>query len=305
MALLSIAKAAGQESKNGLIGKFFNFLFSNRLHIVAYGPGTIAFWNQWMHVPIDFLGYVILFLVVWFGYILNMYFDVDEDIANAEVSGYRLVNHDKSAIWLAAFVGAGALMLAYWHRPSYAMFVFVSLCLGAFYSWPIQMGTRFFRLKANYFLKNAYSAFNWSVVLFALTLLYAKQAVEGSQLLLCCAICFFMTFFVELLWDVRDVEGDRQSNVNTVATRFGVRHAIGFLHLVNMIILILAYVGVFARILAPAFVLVLAHTIFAALFLRWYRDAPNKKIASHAYVVIVAIELVVISVADMAFERFV
>lgn len=78
------------------------------------------------------------------------------------------------------------------------------------------------RLKKILFVKNVVSAAAWACVpAFTPPLFYGNPIGPYN------IISFFFTFFlmmaVELVWDIRDIRGDRKAGMNTVPVKFGVR----------------------------------------------------------------------------------
>ncbi len=269
------------------------FVFSNRLHVVAMGPGIVAFWNQFLGLPLGWQPYAVIFGVVSFGYILNIFFDHHEDSHNDEVAAERVIGQDTRTRWLALFTFVGTGALAFQHNAAYGVLVLVALVGAGAYSAPLRWRGRHWRIKALPYVKNTYSAAHWSLMLLALA--YAHVWLPFSVFTwVACAICFFMNLFVEVLWDVRDAEGDRQTGVRTLSTEWGTPAARVLLHAINLAILAVVIPAVLVGMLPTAFWLVAAHTLTVAIFIEVFMRLRSKRLASHLYLIYVMVALVAI-----------
>ncbi len=152
--------------------------------------------------------------------LLNRVTDVEEDIANKIRGTERLVgkHHLVLGAWVA--IQLGSLVLGHVLHPELTPFRLIVQLIGVGYSYrivPTFGGLK--RLKDLYFFKNFMSA-----MLFVLTcLVYPLVAMDfafapgfgwGSALVL---LLFFVPFEItyEILYDMRDLEGDRLANVPT------------------------------------------------------------------------------------------
>lgn len=266
--------------------RFAHFVFANRLHVVAMGPGIVAFWNQFLGLRLSPLLYVTVFGTVWFGYLVNHYFDVNEDRVNGESGGQRWADNTQRTLWLALIVFAFTTVLALNHSFAYGCLVVGASVAAALYSTPIQLGKHTWRIKAHPHTKNLYAALHWSITLLALAYTFA-EAIPDQRTALICLICFLMNFFIELLWDVRDMQGDMLAKVHTIPTVYGLNTARVLLHLINGGNLITNFWGVYMNMLPRSFWLVGLHFVAVAVFIEVFLRLPAKRLASHLYLVYV------------------
>lgn len=275
------------------------FVFFNRLHIVAMGPGIVLFWNQFMHLPLDWKTYAVITGVVAFGYLMNIFFDHREDGLNGEAISERVAGRNRATLALAVATMIGTLALAVVARgPAYALLVAATLTGAGLYSAPLRRRGCLWRVKAQPWLKNGYAAFHWSVLLLLLAWAYAGHFTWTPLDGLIALICFGMNYFVELLWDVRDIDGDRQAGVRTLASVLGARDAGRCLQGVNLSICASVLAGLVTGLLPPCFWVIVLHGLAVALFIRHYVGLPSRQLASHLYVVYVMLALVCMSILD-------
>ena len=152
--------------------------------------------------------------------LLNRVTDLKEDLANGIRGTERLVGAARPvlAIWIAILVGSFAWSVVVW--PELTGWRLAVQAIGVGYSFrvvPTPKGWR--RFKDLYFFKNFMSA-----VLFVQTVFIYPIAVAGWQLIYpggAAAVVGLAVFFVafeityEILYDMRDLDGDRLANVPT------------------------------------------------------------------------------------------
>jgi len=155
--------------------------------------------------------------------LLNRVTDVEEDIANKIRGTERLVGKHHLVLGAWVTIELGSLILGHVLYPELTPFRLVVQLIGVGYSYRIvptyPLGRGLKRLKDLYFFKNFMSA-----VLFVLTcLVYPLVAMDfafapgfgwSSALVL---VLFFVPFEItyEILYDMRDLEGDRLARVPT------------------------------------------------------------------------------------------
>jgi len=205
----------------------------SRLHIVAIAAcGTFTFgWlftgqYPWLLAGICALDWFLVNL-------LNRVVDLQEDQANA-ITGTDFVARHRRAILV---VGFGLLLssLAGVHlvaAPITPLRVAYHL-LGFAYNWPILPGRR--RIKQLYFWKNTASATGFMLTVFGYPLALAGWGLDAalrppgiSLATILYAAGFFMLFELsyEVIYDLRDAEGDAQAAVRSYPVVHGQRGAV-------------------------------------------------------------------------------
>jgi 4-hydroxybenzoate polyprenyltransferase len=82
------------------------------------------------------------------------------------------------------------------------------------------------KLKNRLLIKNLYSAcLGWALPIGVVILVYSGSEMPRWAVLLTCLEIAGLTLIIELIWDIRDIDGDRASGVRTVANTFGVLSA--------------------------------------------------------------------------------
>jgi len=262
------------------------FIFNNRIHIFFMPILLTLFWD----IALSFNAPIEYFFMIFFNtagvYIQNMISDYKEDAinyshtakifyGNSDISRYAMFSCYLMSFALGALAG--------WQFILYGMILNI---LGGLYGHQFigKDGRNGFRIKATPWLKNGYSAVFWSAVLLITPFVYTHHNVPGI-LLYAIACNFVIAFFVEFLWDVRDVEGDRQAGVRTITQHVGEKNSLYILHALNVATIVLVFFGITTGLLPPAFWTLVVHCIVAVFFIQWYFTLKDKQWASHIYIV--------------------
>ncbi len=198
-------------------------LFSvGRLHIVAIGAfATLAFgWaftgqRPWLAVALCALDWFLLNL-------LNRVTDVEEDLENGILAAPLVAAHRRAFTVGGLAVLALALAAAHPFAPAITKWRLLFHGLGFVYNWRLLPGGR--RLKETYFWKNTASAVGFLITGFAYPLsLGAALLPDVGPATIAATIAFFVPFELsyEVIYDLRDLPGDRAAGVPTYAVVHG------------------------------------------------------------------------------------
>lgn len=154
------------------------------------------------------------FILLWCSYYIgNRYFDFKEDA----ISQPTETRHSKHllAIVVAAYT-IPFLIFTVTEKPLLP-FLFLAV-LTLIYSTPLVNG---FRVKQIPFIKNACAAGTWWITVAFFVHYYVEQTQTLLEACIITATIFPIMLIIELLWDVRDIEGDRKSQNHTIPVLFG------------------------------------------------------------------------------------
>jgi len=267
-------------------GKAAGYLFTNRVHVFFMPVFLTMFWNMIAKLPLTFEYYIMITCTTAGGYIYNMYTDLTEDHIN--YSGrYRLVRSRtwpvKLVIFLCFFTGLLLSLRAGWVFVLYGGLVHL---ISSLYSMPLRLKHKAqpFRIKETLFWKNVYPSLFWSAALILTPYLYVGVR-PTSLAALAVVISFGLAYFVELLWDLRDIPGDSQAGVRTLPLAIGETASCWLLRTVHVATCALTLYGVQQGLLTTGFLIAAVHLPLGLLFLEWYLRLPEKELASHLYLV--------------------
>lgn len=276
------------------------YFFTNRVHVFLMPALLTFFWNLDAGLALPFEYYLMICCTTAGGYIYNMYTDEKEDAINYS-SRYRLFggrsNATKLTVFAFFFIGFLLSLPAGWR---FVLYGGVVNFLGSLYSRPLPWGGRTIRVKEIPIVKNLYAGIFWSAALVLTPYLYVGQQ-PGMLAALTIAISFGLNYFVELMWDLRDVRGDRHAGVRTVPLLFGESRTCAILRTVHVgTCLLILWGAASGLLLGPkALTLVLLFLPFGLLFLEWYRKLEDKTLASHIYILWAGALLVVSMLSQM------
>jgi 4-hydroxybenzoate polyprenyltransferase len=155
--------------------------------------------------------------------LLNRVTDLKEDLLNGIRGTERIARRPRLALglWLAVFAGSFALSHAL--HPELTPWRALVQLVGVGYSYrivPTPRGLR--RFKDLYFFKNFMSAMLFVATVFAYPIvaadgLHATSGLAPTPLTVGALVIFFVAFEItyEILYDMRDLEGDRAASVPT------------------------------------------------------------------------------------------
>ena len=147
--------------------------------------------------------------------LMNRITDIDEDLANGIPGTERVARNRRALVILSAALMVGSFAVTIFVWPALTPWRVVVQAIGFAYNYrlvPTPRGLR--RFKEIYFFKNFMSA-----VLFVLTCIVYPLAANGQRFgaLALVLTLFFVPFELsyEVLYDVRDLEGDRKEGIPT------------------------------------------------------------------------------------------
>jgi 4-hydroxybenzoate polyprenyltransferase len=237
-----------------------DFIHLGRFHIVAiaaFGCLTFGRFLTGRALPLVALVCALDWFLVNF---VNRAVDLAEDRENG-IPGTDLMAAHRRVFVPAAFVLlVGSLAaLAPW-APWLVPFRVGYHLLGVAYNYPLVRGRA--RIKALYFWKNTASALGFLITLFAYPVAVARALVVPWWTVAALALFFFLfEVSYEVVYDLRDVDGDRREGIRTYPVVHGPRVAVRIVYALlalSSAVLVVGYAlgalrwGHFVMILAPA-----------------------------------------------------
>lgn len=198
-----------------MIASFATLASIARLHIVAIGAlGTLTFaWalcgeRPWLLAALSACDWFVVNL-------LNRLVDLKEDAAN-QIRGTDVVaRHRRSFLAGGLGVLCASFVVTALAAPVLLPFRFAFHALGFAYNWPLLPGRR--RIKQLAFWKNTASATGFLLTVFCYPVATFPLRADVTTATVASAALFFFLFELsyEVLYDLRDVEGDRLADVRT------------------------------------------------------------------------------------------
>ena len=250
-----------------------------RYHIVLVAMGGMLTFG-WLMTQRYLFALALVVGLDWFLInLLNRITDIAEDLRNRIAGTERVAQKQRPLTALAAVLGVGSFVLTHLVWPQLTPLRIAVQLIGLGYNYRIVPSlrglTRFARFKELYFFKNFGSA-----VLFVLTCFAYPLAVAGAQRVLPWAAIvtlalFFMLFETtyEILYDFRDLEGDRALGVPTYPVVHGERTAYRIMNGLLLAAELVLAVGLATGVLGVREALMAVAPLTQYLFYRRYRVA--------------------------------
>lgn len=221
--------------------KIWAFVNVSRIHIVALAAmGTFTFgWlitgdYPWLLSGVCALDWYIV-------NILNKVVDLKEDKINQIPGTEFIVRYKKRLIGAIITVLIFSIVLIHWLNPSITVLRIFCHVLGFFYNWPILPGRR--RLKQLYFWKNTASATGFLITILGYPLAPVilnhhptnfPPDISWATVSFSALFLFLFILSNEIIYDMRDIAGDRLVGLRTYPVVHGEQKAI---HIIDGLII--------------------------------------------------------------------
>jgi len=246
--------------------RLFRILFrkfiDNRIHIALTAPALMCLWSRLLDHPFRIVDYVILTLVSAFICQWNRLTDEKEDRVNCPedletairdrrwIRGYCFVAA-ASAITLIVVTATDWLVSAS---------LLLAFSLGFFYSTPLLPGKSPKRIKDIFLFKNLSSGIGWSIGVVLYPALRSGYEPD-SKLLLACLYMFLSATTYEIVWDMRDIRGDREAGVGTLPVVLGLPATKGIVLGLQALAVLLIAAGLISGSLRMIWIFMALHSL--------------------------------------------
>jgi 4-hydroxybenzoate polyprenyltransferase len=183
-------------------------------------------WSEFLKIHFQSIDYLIITLAVACICQWNRLTDVEEDALNCPEE-LKDAQSKSRAIKIFCFAGGTiAILLALFTEPAWPLAGLVAFgaAVGYFYNTPFIPSKPHLRLKNMYIIKNVSSGAGWSLGLLAFPMLRAHTQPDGL-FLMAFIYMFAMVMTYEIMWDIRDVEGDGRAGIRTLPVVLGINSA--------------------------------------------------------------------------------
>jgi 4-hydroxybenzoate polyprenyltransferase len=209
----------------------------------------------------------VVFLISFSVYTLDKIADIDKDTTNMP-QRYKFL-HKRKRLMLFCAVASYllAVLLTLLYRPIALPVVFIPFIANAFYATKIHRSLP--RLKDIPVAKNLIVALAWALVTTLFPAIFLDSASNATIL----AVVYFMlikTLVDNVLYDIRDIKGDCENGVRTMAVLLGKHKTVALLLGANSTLLpITAFTTIAAKPLAMAL------AIYGYLYIIYFQERRN------------------------------
>jgi 4-hydroxybenzoate polyprenyltransferase len=244
---------------------------------LAFAAGAMVFISSILHqVTFSLIVSALGMLITYSIYNLNRKTDESEDAVN-HAHRYAFTKKYEKILYLS---GIGAYLLALVLSGFYGILVIlvssIPLLTGLIYSTPIlPQGFRYRRLKEIPVLKSLLVAIAWALPP-ALLPVYISGASPDLVTLAVILFFFSLVFINTVLFDIRDLEGDRAAGVRTIPVLLGIPRTKTLLTLVNVIFgTAVLSILLFSHISPVYICLIVTGMIYAQAYILLYQNVST------------------------------
>jgi len=206
------------------IEKFLYFLVYSNLYLALGGMSCAYLTMTILQVSIKLEPLLITFFMTWFLYSLNRLSDMKEDkINNPE----RVKFFHKYGKYFLYTSGAGYFILAFSSIIFFNIYIFIHAIIPMI----IALGYSFFRLKKYLLLKDIIVAVVWGNLALLTSAYYGFQ--YSTIAILIFTFIFLRVMVTTIMFDIKDIKGDKVTGVNTLPVRYGKRSTQISLYIIN------------------------------------------------------------------------
>ena len=270
---------------------FFRKSLDNRLHITLSAVALMWLWSRLLSYPVRVVDYVILALVVAFICQWNRLTDQQEDRINCP-DDLAIAVRERKKIRIFCFAAAAlamTLMILTTTRWLISAALLLAAALGFFYSTPLMPWKSSKRIKDLFIFKNLSSAIGWSIG----TVLYpAMQSDYVADVKFYAALTYMAisTMTYEMIWDMRDIRGDRIAGVQTLPVAMGLPTTKRMVLILQGIAILLISIGILLSDLKLIWLFLIMHSAMLMMVAAYF-DGKLKSSRMLTHVMVIATTL--------------
>jgi len=223
-------------------------------------------------------------------YNLNRLTDIKEDFINYPERMKFIVKYKKILIFLVLCLLGTAILIAYFE--SILPIVLMILALSFMYSikWVPKKISKYQRFKDILIVKNIIISITWSLTT-VFTVAF-NLGIFNTAVLVFFMFIFSRLFINTIIFDIRDIEGDKIYNIKTIPNTIGIRKTKFLLYSLNSFFALFLFFCIFVRLISN-----LAYFFFFSIFYTYlYIYFCNKERGSKFYDFVVDGEFIIIGI---------
>jgi 4-hydroxybenzoate polyprenyltransferase len=256
------------------IKSLFVFLAYTNI-LLALGAALAAYASFiLLQIPVDFVPILIIFLITFSIYSLNRIIEFEDDRINHPSRSDFTEEHMD---WLIAFSLIAyiiAIIFSVLRNLETFLISLLPMIIMLLYSikWtPRTVRDKFGRLKDLLLIKNMAVSLTWAAMIFVI-IFYTSSSITLSTLTV--FLFLFIRFLINVIvFDVRDIKGDKIYNVTTIPVYLGLYKTKILLYILNTILGLFLIASVFLGWLPPSAHVINISTLYGYFYI--YRIGKN------------------------------
>lgn len=250
---------------------------SDKLNLIAYsniylalGAASLAYASSVLLIgKIEFLSILIVFLMTFSIYTMNRKTDISEDLINHPERAEFFRKSGKVLFILAIFSYLSVFIVTFLRGGLAFLPPLIVLIFGFLYSFPWipkKIGKTYRRLKDIIVIKNLTVSVMWALTSVLLPIFYIFSPFSYSVFILFSFVIFRLVINT-ILFDARDMEGDKKENVRTIPVSLGIKKTKSLLYFLNIIISVIIILSVLYGVLPILAYFLLLSSVYAHIYI--------------------------------------
>jgi len=271
--------------------RLWRTFLNERLHIILSSLALLWCWDRVLSMGVRPVDYFILPLTVACICQWNRLTDLREDAVNCPEELEEALKRQRRIRLFCGIGGASAVTLALATDPSWpvAALVAAGAAIGFFYNPPFRPGRPDLRIKNLFLVKTLSSGIGWNLGLLFYPAVRVGHPLDGP-FWVASAYLFLAVMAHEVIWDIRDVAGDRAGNVRTLPVVAGIGVTKALVLLSTALLALLVAAAVSGRIVPAWWLLLIPHAgilaVVTAQFDGWFHSS---RLVTHLLVVMTTV----------------
>lgn len=265
----------------------------NRGHVATCSAASVWCWSQLTGSSLIAADLIIVPVIMVCIYQWNRLYDLDEDLINSPVRAKLTILYKVAFKYLCPVGTVLVIILALHTGSTHAVIILITVVfLGFLYSTPFVSITQK-RLKNLTVVKNLTSALGWTLLVVFYPAIHAGIPI-GVDHWISSFMMFAAVWMVELIWDVRDQEGDAMAGVQTIPVLMGVDASRRWILIINSFSVLILLIGFLSGVVTALWLFLLLNNILIYGWVTWNRDVLHSRDWSHSLVGLQTVLLVLL-----------
>ena len=267
------------------VAHIFRVIVHSSVYLALGGVGLSVFSTVALNLQHHLGAYAISFLMIFAMYNMNRYSDIQEDVMTHPKRHSFVVKYRKYIEFSAILAMIISLVVGYVKNVSIIAMILLPMALAVLYSfkWIPDKVFMYSRFKDIPLMKNVVVAFCWAVITTGVVVTYSDSAFTFAVFSV--ALIVFTRFFINtVVFDMRDVRGDRKHGTHTLPVLLGLRNTQIFLYSLLTALVLFTFIVTWSGVLPP-----IIHLVnLTALQAYYYIYLSNKSVPMHTLCDVVA-----------------
>ncbi|WP_135611426.1 UbiA family prenyltransferase [Methanococcoides sp. AM1] len=253
-----------------IIGELWrDFIYGG--HIFAFGAICVAFMCSILFViPVTWDFLIIIYLMFYIIYLYDYFNGTEDDHkTNSKRAEYFRENNSRTLalILYGSIISIAFIYVLYSDIPN-MLIGFAILILGLTYQAYFKAITK--KITA---FKNIFVSLVWAILVYVMFMYYSYPIT--TEALIMSAFVFLRMTGIQILFDIRDIEGDKKKGLRTLPAIYGYKKGLLTLIAINFITVILLIYETYIQVLPPVALMIVPVMFYSQNYLQKVNKSRN------------------------------